>query len=57
LELDMLAILAAVALVVGGVSAATVVTSDHAVAQDSRHPVVQVHSVQPTDTRSAHSNF
>jgi hypothetical protein len=53
----MLAILAAVALVVGGVSAATVVTSDHAAVQDSRHPVVQVQSVQPTDTKSAHSNF
>jgi hypothetical protein len=53
----MLAILAAVALVVGGVSAATVVASDHAAAQDSKHPVVQVQAVQPTDSKSAHSNF
>jgi len=56
-RLDMLAILAAVALVVGGVSAATVVASDHAAAQDSKHPVVQVQAVQPTDSKSTHSNF
>lgn len=47
----MLAVLAVVALVVGGVSAATVVANDHA-AQASKEPVVQVHAVQPTQSKA-----
>ncbi|MGA7982806.1 MAG: hypothetical protein WCA32_21615 [Chromatiaceae bacterium] len=54
----MLAVLAAVALVIGGVSAATVTASDdHAALQGSKEPVVEVQAIQPSDTKSDQGNF
>jgi hypothetical protein len=53
----MLAVLAAVALVVGGISTATVVASDDAAVQGSKAPVVEVQTIQPNETKSDLGNF
>jgi hypothetical protein len=57
LEFTMLAVLAAVALVVGGISTATVVASDDAAVQGSKAPVVEVQTIQPNETKSDLGNF
>jgi hypothetical protein len=45
----MLGVIAAIALVVGGVSTAAVVSEGHQAADESRTPVVEVQAVQSAD--------
>ena len=54
----MLAVVAAVALLVGGISAGAIVASnDHTTVQGAKEPVVEVQTLQSSETKSDIGNF